>query len=180
MLIPLHLFFLVLTLPWSHHDPCQHLCLRHKTLSVLISPGLLFTLVSMYWGLPCWRRTWMVSYIGEQWLSTYGNSVGWKYEYEGFLFSFFFLELKTWMLRGKTSHDSFTSRYQAIEKTPQTHVGEQRKDLSPEDTGKIESISSRKHRSRGKWVRKAKAPIFTLKNLCTTRWKVINTLKCKP
>lgn len=150
MLIPLHLFFLVLTLPWSHHDPCQHLCLRHKILSVLISPGLLFTLMSMYWGLPCWRSTWMGSYIGEQWLGTSGNSIGWKYEYEGFFvfLFFFFLELKTWILRGKTSHNSFASRYQAIEKTPQTHGGEQRKTFLQKDTGRMEPISSRKHRSR--------------------------------
>lgn len=151
-------------MPWSHHDPCQHLGFRRKILSVL-SPGLLFTHVSMYWGLPSWRSTWMGSYIGKQWLSTSGNSVGWKSEYEGF-FGFVFVFFWSWRhgyLEVKHPMSPLLPGYQAIEKTPQTPVGEQRKTFLQKDTGRMESISSRKHRSRGKWVQKAKAPIFTLK-----------------
>lgn len=76
---------------------------------------------------------------------------------------FFFLELKTWILRGKMSQESFTFRYQAIEKTPQTHVGEKRRPFSRRTWAEWNPSHSGSNRSRGKWGWKAKTPIFTVK-----------------
>lgn len=90
----------------------------------------------------------------------------------------FFLELKAWILRGKTSRESFTSRIPGNRKNTSDSCGRAEEDLSPEGHRQNGIHLIQEAQEQREMGPEGQSSNFHSENLSTTRWKVINTLKC--
>lgn len=130
MLIPLHLLFLVLTCHGVTMIPASTSVLDIKYSVYYLQAYSLPLCPCTGAYLPGGAHGWGVILGNSDWVHLEILLVE-RVNMKGFLI-LFFLELKAWILRGKTSHESFTSRIPGNRKNTSDSCGRAEEDLSPE------------------------------------------------